>query len=498
MKAATERSAWNGVAIVSVLGLSSTLLAHAYVGSFGRPLSDDYCMASIFRSHGFLGAQRVWYEQWSGRFSYVMVTDLANLIGPKIIPFLPATVLSSWLAALTWAIFSAVGDSFRIGRTVLSLLLAETIIVGTLATTASLYQSLYWQTGVITYVMPLVFGTTYFGLLGRIAMTGQTPGRGLALLGGTLTFVAAGFSESFAVLQLVGLILALFLSVALRPQGLLSKECQVFLLIGLIGAILGAALLVIAPGNDARMAEASAVGLLSPPSRSWFIWVKTSARFGLDSMMIACRPWRFVAMAACFPAVLAFTLTGKSESPSPNSIHVTESAKCMAFGAIIALGLIACSFVPAAYVVSYLQANYQPPERLFVIPQFVFYCFVCLESYWMGIAARAIHLRPTYRFRLFVVGSFATLIIAGGSARTISAMSPTARNFAIAWDRQDEKIRAARTAGLRTVQVEGLPATTYNQRARRYFGLRLMDSASDNWVNQCAAEYYGLDFIVAE
>jgi hypothetical protein len=99
---------------------------------------------------------------------------------------------------------------------------------------------------------------------------------------------------------------------------------------------------------------------------------------------------------------------------------------------------------------------------------------------------------------LFAIASFVISIVAGSSARTTWAMTPTARNFAIAWDKQDEKIRAARTAGLRTVQVEGLPATTYSQRSRRYFGLRLMDSASDNWVNQCAAEYYGLDFIVAE
>src|SRR5262249_50774270 len=55
---------------------------------------------------------------------------------------------------------------------------------------------------------------------------------------------------------------------------------------------------------------------------------------------------------------------------------------------IIAVILIATCFMPSAYVSAYLRATYYPPSRLFVIPQFVFYCAVCLEGYWLGVGLR--------------------------------------------------------------------------------------------------------------
>src|SRR5262249_33198536 len=76
--------------------------------------------------------------------------------------------------------------------------------------------------------------------------------------------------------------------------------------------------------------------------------------------------------------------------------------------------------------------------------------------------------------------------------------APTVQAFASAWDEQEHRIRAAKIAGVMMVQIPPLPATSQDSRGRRYFGLRLMDSISDNWVNKCAADYYGVGLIIAQ
>jgi hypothetical protein len=389
-----------------------------------------------------------------------------------------------------------------------SLLLAEMIIVSTLATTPSVYQSLYWQTGVLTYVIPVMFATTFTGLLCRVAAADQKPGLALFVFGGFLTFIAAGFSESFAFLECAALSLALFLSFAADQNSLFGTKTRMFLFVGLVGAMLGGALVLVAPGNNSRIAEELSSGLTTSQARTWIALVRLSVHFGLDSIAIACNPRRFVIAMAFLPAVVAFTVPAEHEISSTMTSIVRKSSKRSVLGAIIGFTLIACSFVPSAYVTAYLRATYYPPGRLFVIPQFVFYCFICLESYWAGMTARSLRLkvtmgsssdrRPTSLLWLFGVASFFSIVVAVSSARTTLALAPTVRNFASAWDTQEDKIRTAKIAGLGTVHVERLPATNQNQRLHQYFGLRLMDSLSDDWVNQCVADYYGLDSIVAE
>ena len=503
-----KRTGWTALAFASVVASSSALLAHAYVGSFGRFVSDDYCTAGVLRSYGFFGAAKYWFLRWNGRFSFIFAIDLAHLIGPKIVSFLPILVLSYWVAALTWAISQVITRSFGALRILSSALLAEIIIFGALATSASIFQSLYWQTGVLTYVLPLLFATTYAGLLSKITFADESPGLGLMVLGGCLTFIAAGFSESFAASQCLGLLLAFILSVAAGRDNLFGRNTRTFLFIGLVGAGLGAGLVLVAPGNDARMAEAIAVGVTSPPSRTWIALVKTSMLFGLDALKIACQPWRFVGTAACVPAILAFTIPGKEEKLGQINFRIEQVAKRFALGSLIGLTMIMGSFIPTAYVTAYLQDSYYPPGRLFIIPQFFFYSWVVLESYWAGMAARDLRLRrisssrvpsrPGYLVWLFGIACVGSFVVAASSVRNTWAVEPTVRKFASAWDEQDQKIRAAKGRGLKSLRVEPLPSTSSNRSNPRYFGLRLNDTVSSNWVNQCVADYYGLDSIVAE
>jgi hypothetical protein len=173
---------------------------------------------------------------------------------------------------------------------------------------------------------------------------------------------------------------------------------------------------------------------------------------------------------------------------------------------MVAVILIVCSFVPAGYVSAYMRGNYYPPDRVFVIPQYVFYCFVCMQSYFAGMSLRhvnsiAIPLAARgskHPFWLFAVASLMSVVIGASSVRRTWSAESTVRTFATVWDQQESEIGAAKIAGQRTVHVGLLPATSEDPRGRRYFGLRLIGSLSDDWVNGCMADYHGLDSIVSE
>lgn len=50
--------------------MCAALLAHAYVGFFSRYWYDDFNTVAVLRALGFLGSQRYWYLNWSGRFEF--------------------------------------------------------------------------------------------------------------------------------------------------------------------------------------------------------------------------------------------------------------------------------------------------------------------------------------------------------------------------------------------------------------------------------------------
>src|SRR2546421_7308777 len=41
---------------------------------------------------------------WTGRFSFTFAVSLLGLIGPRVVQFLPALLLTSWCAATVWAV----------------------------------------------------------------------------------------------------------------------------------------------------------------------------------------------------------------------------------------------------------------------------------------------------------------------------------------------------------------------------------------------------------
>src|SRR6266511_290193 len=221
---------------ILVLGFFAALLAHAYVGLFTRYWYDDFCTAAILRDRGFLDFQRFWYVTWSGRFSFHLFVSLAELIGPRTVSFLTALALTLWLAAATWAIH-------------------QIFLTIRFPCPPDVVQSLYWQTGMLTYLAPLILLTMYIG--GFLLVLRKQPGRHafwpLSVLSALITFVAGGLSETYSLLQVAGFAVLLAATVAYFPTPFKRLGLSLAAT-GLFGAIIAFSIVVVAPGNKNRLA----------------------------------------------------------------------------------------------------------------------------------------------------------------------------------------------------------------------------------------------------
>ena len=178
-----EASRTRTIAPAAILGaaLAFPLAVYASIGAFSRYTADDFCWAGTLRAEGFFNAQVFYYTVYSPRYAFTFLVNLVELAGPAIVPALPAAAILVWLALLTWTF-----AQFGVGK-LRAFVLAEVAAFATLQTAPDLAQSLYWQTGMLTYLLPLVLATFLVGWIRR-----RNPSWWAVGISGVVTFVGGG------------------------------------------------------------------------------------------------------------------------------------------------------------------------------------------------------------------------------------------------------------------------------------------------------------------
>ncbi|MDQ3743772.1 MAG: DUF6056 family protein [Acidobacteriota bacterium] len=517
------------VAALFLAALTAALVALAYVGLYARYMADDYCTADSLHKLGFLAFQRRWYTEWTGRFSFSLLLAAAEWVGPAVVPYLSATAIACWVAGAVWSVYR-VAILLALPRPLLtSLLLGELVVFATLNGAHNIAQSLYWQSGMLTYTPPLILFTFFLGVACRAVwrrLNGRT-GRAETLACGGLALVAGGFSESHALLQVGALALALFALYLYAPAAL-RRAALPPVFAGLACALAAGCVVVLAPGNAVRMSY-------FPPHPNLLKLTAISLFYtaGFIAYTAYLSPLTTL-MSAALPALLSFQLhRGDAERNPGLSGHAERDpglsrrvwpglsregrvgfrrggwlglscvwVQTLLPPLLVGFVLIFLCTVPGVYGTStYL------PGRARLIPQFVFVCVAVWCGWLAGVLLServgAPSERADARTRLsplaLAAASAASVILllppVAAARRTLS-LAAGAREAAATWDETDRNLRAARGRGELDVTVA--PVDDVETRLGAAKTELQIEHDAQNWKNKCAARYYGINSLRAE
>ena len=439
------------VSILCAVALAWPLIGYGYLGIFTRYVFDDFCAGRNLAMRGFWGSQIWTYFNHSGRFSsYFIRIGLALVGGSHETGFIPGALLIIWLAAAIWA-FLQYGEPVDRRRYWLSaLVLAELLIFAMLRTGPDPGQSFYWQAGNITYTLPIILATFYLGLLPYYAKAQERSLRSAVLLvSGFVMLIGAGTSETNAVFQCAGILMAI-VACHLNFVPAIRRVLPV-LYSGFAGSAIATIIVVIAPGNAVREAG---IRTSSPVLAKSTILLKTfvaSTKYVVE--FLHTRP-----LAALAMFLIPFVLSGFQQLHSGPRFGWRPTIYITAAGWIFAFFLIFSAILPGMYAFSAM-----PPERALFIDHWVLLLALLLTGFAFGQFIRSWCTKSQI---LSFVAAICTVALifpwATKSARDNFAAIGNLRKYAAAWDNQDAHLRSMRSKGELQVSLPWNTSTASN------------------------------------
>jgi len=474
---------WAGI----VLGASMMipLGVHAYLGGFARYIADDFCTLGTLRRLGLFGSQVNWYENWSGRFSFTFIVNLTQMAGPKLTLILPVLALVLWLLAVTCLILRWQRWLRMSSSIILAFALSGLVIFSTLEGSPNVYQSLYWQTGMLTYTLPLILLAAYLGWLlfyadglpDKIRHSWAIPASGAA------TFVLGGFSETFVSVQ-TALLIALFILSTIMLRGKKRRQVNAFIGAGIVGSVLAMLVIVLAPGNLVRRS-------LMPPSPDPLELIKKSLYDVYIFSVISFRRQPYiVALSVILPALVGFlTYQGVSLNKPLRLGDWVRWLFPLVVIPVLTVVLILASIMPSEYAIS----SY-PDDRVLIMP--AYFLFLGMTLWGLSLGSRLRSLFVIQREWILLIASLAfvffvcaLLVFGFVSARTLTDQVPIARQYAQAWDKRDRTLK-------HIVEDQDEPVAVPSLRHMGF--LAEIGYDPDEWINRCVAQAYGVDAVVAK
>lgn len=470
--------AFCSVGIACLIGLA----AFAYLGTFSRYGADDYCFSrTIQNSNGPIDAAIRWYMNSSNRYTAMLEIALSEQLGRNAIRYLPVIGITAWVTALTY-LFAAVSRNLRLKQPRLTGLTAAALIAFfAILTTPNRYQSVFWRPGLVTYFMPLVIFALVTGFILRQSQL-QGPQSHLRRMGyfvfiAVAAFLAGGMSETTLSMQggALGLAIILVILLASPPA---KRSALPLLIIALIFSIAALLTVFVSPANAMRT---RAFG----PSPDVPTVVEKSLVFGVDFVRESFRSQPTAFSALIFIALGLGFLLSHERSALPGW---RKLALLLALSLAVTYMLIFFSMLPSMYG----QHSYPGQRSLMAATAML----VAGTAFAAGLIGASVHDAVSPRLGIRAGGAICLaasglLLISAlypvyAAAKLTNQLAPYYGRIARQWDARDAAIQAAAARGERNIIVEQLDSIE-----------GVIEYKSSNWVNSCAAEFYGVDSITA-
>jgi type II secretory pathway pseudopilin PulG len=443
------------IVLASSIVVLALMVVLATVALASWPTADDYCNRVLVEEAGVAGALRWLFFEWSGR----LVSGVPLYLAFALVD-LPALrwvslALACLFALAAWLLGSLLAIEDRTFRWPLSAFVFAALTLGLYRL---LGQTVFWSTGGIVYMVPLVL-TLVWLLSVRRTLYGTLPRGGNAY--GFVLGLLVGNS-----IELVLPILAAYVALVVphRWQDL-SASARRALGFRVGGVIAGAMVLVAAPGNFAR-AKVTPDSFRFEPD-----YVVTQYLHMLEE--IAVRVWPMVAIIGAF-AIASLLVANRLRVTQSN-----ESPSALREACALAIGAFA-SIVPVLAA----PVQFAPRNGIYLLV----FAFVAALLPLITYVQRS-------RWRRFVAGSLVGLAAAGAAIASVplvadARLSEAFRERLLARDRTLRQMAHDNQTDA-TVPAVGLSVP-------RTLHFVEVDTNRKQWNNVCTAKYYGLRSIALD
>jgi hypothetical protein len=426
--------AWlvESVESAATVAMLIALAAYGWLGTYSRMMADDFAYAGI-PVGAAMGRTLLTYNEWNGRFSATWVLSLVLPMGPGSPRVLPAATLILWMLALWWLAreLSAVLGIPR-GS---ALLVASAVLWATIDSAMNVGQSLYWTTGAVTYVGPLILQTFLAAAILMRVRTAESeslrPRDGLIVF---VAFFSGGFSETSVAFQGACIAVAI-LRVSTHPTSRLLRN-----LLGLtLAATLAAGLVMfLAPGNAVRLSTL-------PPRCATSVVLPRAPLVGIAA---AAR------LLVCHPLTTAVLLVSGwlwARRRTPATMTARRAMKQVSL-IVVSAGIVTTGTALPAW---YLLCT-PPPSRANIALHFTLVVTLFACGHVFATLVSPIQRVVSARIVLAAAALLLSAAPLWSIVRTVSQRS-AAEQYAAAWDARDKQLRAASNALREDITIEPLP-----------------------------------------
>lgn len=460
---------------IMTLSLLAALFFLVYLGFFSRYTADDFCTAGKLNQLGFWQAQSFWYTQWSGRYAFTFIISLFEQLGAGFSALAPLFGLVLFLLTAYLLVYALLKQTHTKSPRLYALFLSSLLVFLILFSTPALGQALFWMTGMVTYLLPVIFIFRLFSML-LYEKSGYTQNNPVLLffyyfLILLLAWLSSGFSEIATTMLVTILTLGIFYKRFISVK----KSWPAPWITALVGALFGLGMLFFAPGNAVRQASGfTNLGLIS--------LVIITAKSSLTYLLL----WLMKNAGLIWSAGLVTLLVGWS-FPAESLPKQANVGKKYGFLALSTLIVFVVSFLPTSWAL----AN-KPPDRALILPTAVLTLTLVWGCFLAGLSLRKkIKIQPGINKTLFLAGAALVVyfILSGPlyQAYLLWDQQPVYAAYAQAWEERETDIRQQLAAGENQLVVSPLPLNPY--------GLEELTADPSNWVNICQRDYYGVEAI---
>ena len=456
------------VFFVGLLLLCLYFIFFIYENTLVRFVADDFCMGKYYNLEGFWGAQKWWYLNWVGRYSFIFIVNIIVIMGSSAAGIV--SIFSSFMMLLSIYYISYLFISKKLHKlrkvesSALALFLSLSLFVAFTLITPDSFESLYWLSGSLTYLAPISIFTVLSAIIFKVYLAKIELNKILILSLFFIGLFLAGFSEPYS----ATFIFILTLILALKDKLKLDKNTIIALIFSLTGLTIGFIIMYLAPGNKIRRE-------LFPKPTNLPGKIEDSIIEAFNFLLKLVTDNKTIVALLILIGITIGLLVYKK---------INNRSYYFIFLSIILISITTLSILPSLYLQSSL-----PPLRTYSLTAFSTCIYIFAVGFLIG---NFIGERNKYRnFILYIVIfllSILILRIAMLQFLEVKNRINIKENMAIKYDAQESKMIENKNgefiATKITSQDETAPANWLENK----------DEISKYWKNECIQKYYKLKY----